>query len=210
MNNLLAGLRRYQTEIRPRYEGIFATLASTQKPHTLVVTCSDSRVDPNLLASAGPGELFVVRNVANLVPPFADDGDASAGAAVGYAVSVLGVRDVVVCGHSSCGGANALLAPPPSDPFLRRWLADARDVVDTLAETGPLDPSRPLGDCVSQLCTLRQLENLRTHPSVRDALERNELRLHAWWFDIAKSEVLAYSAKEHRYVKAIEALERAA
>jgi carbonic anhydrase len=149
-----------------------------------------------------------VRNIANLVPAYSDDGDSSVGAAIAYAVSVLHVRDIVVCGHSSCGGANALLAPPHADPSVRRWLEPARSTVQVLEANGPLDPSRPVGDAVSQLSTLRQLDNLRTHPSVRDALERGELNLHAWWFDIPTGEVLAYSPNESRYVTAIDELER--
>jgi carbonic anhydrase len=203
---LLEGLRRYDSDVRPRYRDVFATLAYGQSPHTLFITCADSRVVPNLIASAEPGEIFIVKNVANLVPAFSEDGDASVGAAVAYAVGVLHVRDIVVCGHSSCGGANALLAPPHADSSVRRWLEPARSVVEELATRGPLDPSRALGDAVSQLCTLRQLDNLRTHPSARDASERGELRLHAWWFDIPTGQVLAYSNDERRYVNAIDEL----
>jgi carbonic anhydrase len=204
---LLQGLRRYESDLRPRYQDVFATLASGQSPHALVITCADSRVVPNLIASADPGEIFTVRNIANLVPTFSDDGDSSVGAAIAYAVSVLGVRDIVVCGHSSCGGANALLAPPHADPSVRRWLEPARAIVDELATRGPFDASRTLGDSVSQLSTLRQLDNLRTHPSVREASERGELGLHAWWFDIPTGQVLAYSKAEGRYVTAIDVLE---
>lgn len=205
---LLQGLRRYQSDLRPRYQDVFATLAAGQTPHALVITCADSRVMPNLIASADPGEIFTVRNIANLVPEFSHDGDSSVGAAIAYAVTVLGVKDIVVCGHSSCGGANALLAPPHSDPSVRRWLEPARPTVDVLASRGPLDPARSTGDNVSQLSTLRQLDNLRTHPSVREGHERGELALHAWWFDIPTGEVLAYSPNEGRYATAIDVLER--
>lgn len=206
---LLRGLRRYESEIRPRYQSAFATLAKGQHPHALVITCADSRVVPNLIASADPGEIFVVQNIANLVPPFREDGDPSVGAAIAYAIDVLGVRDIVVCGHSSCGGANALLAPPHKDPSVRRWLEPARFIVEELEALGPLDATRSIGDSVSQLCTLRQLDNLRTHPAVTDALERSKLALHAWWFDIPTGDVLAYSDHEQRFVTAIAQLERA-
>jgi carbonic anhydrase len=204
---LLQGLRRYESDLRPRYQDVFATLASGQSPHALVITCADSRVVPNLIASADPGEIFTVRNIANLVPTFSEDGDSSVGAAIAYAVGVLHVRDIVVCGHSSCGGANALLAPPHSDPSVRRWLDPARSILDVLESRGPLDPTRSAGDNVSQLSTLRQLDNLRTHPSVRDATLRGEMALHAWWFDIPTGEVLAYSPADGRYVTAIDVLE---
>lgn len=205
---LLQGLRRYQSDLRPRYRDRFATLASGQSPHALIITCADSRVVPNLIASADPGELFTVRNIANLVPVYSEDGDSSVGAAIAYAVSVLHVRDIVVCGHSSCGGANALLAPPHSDPSVRRWLEPARMTVDILESQGPLDPTRPLGDCVSQLSAVHQLGNLLTHPSVRDAVKADELSLHAWWFDIPTGEVLAYAPDQDRFVTAVDQLER--
>lgn len=208
MKRLLDGVRRYQRRIRARYSRRFATLADRQAPLALFVTCADSRVVPNLIASADPGELFVVRNIANLVPPCEEATDASVPAAIAYAVEVLEVADVVVCGHSSCGGMKALLGPPPADPHLARWLDHARPALEVLRTRGPLDPSRPVHDQLSQTSALRQLGHLATYPCVRDRLDRGAIRLHAWWFDIATGTALAYSPTAGRYVPAVEELAR--
>lgn len=207
VKQLLDGLRRYERTDKQRYSKQFASLAAGQSPLALFVTCADSRVVPNLIASADPGELFVVRNIASLVPRH-DAEDPSVPAAVAYAVEVLGVRDVVVCGHSSCGGIKAMMGEPPADPQLRRWLDYARPGFDTWQKRGGFDPSLPDNDQVSQTCTLTQLDNLMTYPSVRARVLRNELRLHSWWFDIAAGSLLAYSRDEGRYVLAVDELTR--
>lgn len=206
MNNLLNGLSRYERSTRRHYAKQFASLAAGQVPHTLFITCADSRVVPNLLASADPGELFVVRNIANLVPPCGDPLDASVQAAVGYAVEQLGVADVVVCGHSGCGGIKALLAGPPADDSLGRWLTHAQPALAGFRTRGPLDTSRSEPDQVSQACALHQLQHLLTYPSVRSRVRAGKLNLHAWWFDIARGEVLAYASEADRYVSASELL----
>ena len=207
VKQLLDGLRRYERTDKQRYSQQFASLAAGQSPLALFVTCADSRVVPNLIASADPGELFVVRNIASLVPRH-DADDPSVPAAVAYAVEVLGVRDIVVCGHSSCGGVKALLGDPPEDPHLRRWLDYARPGLESWRKRGGFDPSLPENDQVSQSCALAQLDNLMTYPSVRTRVLREELRLHAWWFDIAAGSLLAYSREDGRYVAAVDELTR--
>ena len=207
MRSLLEGVKRYETTKRPRYSQRFAALAHGQEPVALFITCSDSRVVPSLVSLANPGELFVVRNVANIVPPCAagEAGDASVASAVWYALEVLQIRDVVVCGHSGCGGIKALLgAPPPFRP-LQQWIAPAARAVATWRERGPLDASFPDFDQVSQISTLQQIENLQTHEHVRARVEAGALRLHAWWFDIPTGRLLAYSKDSQRYVPIMEA-----
>lgn len=210
MKSLLAGLRRYEQKVKPRYAQQFATLADGQAPHTLLITCADSRVVPNLIASADPGELFVVRNVANLVPPPDDEAAPAVGGAIAYAVDVLGVQNIVVCGHSGCGGMKAALADePPPNTHLQRWLGHVRPSVELLRTRGPLDASRPEHDQLGQLCTLRQLGNLEMHESVRSRLSaRANLRIFAFWFDISAATLLAYSPVRGGYVPATEELAR--
>jgi carbonic anhydrase len=207
VKQLLDGLRRYERTTKQRYSQQFASLAAGQSPLALFVTCADSRVVPSLIASADPGELFVVRNIASLGPR-SDADDPSVPAAVSYAVDVLGVRDVVVCGHSSCGGIQALMGEPLADSHLRRWLDHALPGVDSWRARGPLDASRSPNDQVSQSCTLAQLDNLMTYPGVRARVRREELRLHAWWFDIAEGSLLAYSREDGRYVAAVDEMTR--
>lgn len=207
MKNLLEGLSRYERITRSRYSKHFARLADGQVPHTLFITCADSRVVPNLLASAEPGELFVVRNIASLVPPCGDPFDASVQAAVGFAVDNLEVSDIVVCGHSSCGGIKALLAGASSEDVLGRWLAHAQPALNTFRDKGARDDGTPDHDQVSQLCVLHQIQHLMTYPNVRKRVKAGELNLHPWWFEIATGEMLAYSKESGNYVPALNQLE---
>ena len=209
VRTLFEGVKRYEATKRARYSERFAALANGQEPDAMFITCSDSRVVPSLVALADPGELFVVRNVANLVAPSGDveTGDTSAAAAVWYALEVLNIKELVVCGHSGCGGMKALLGPPPPSQVLRRWLAPAARAVETWRENGPLDPYLDDHDQLSQVATLQQIENLETHDCVRARVESGNLRLHAWWFDIPAARLLGYSHREERYVPILAALD---
>lgn len=204
MQRLLDGLLRYEHTKKPGYALRFAKLAHTQSPPVMFLTCSDSRLVPNLFTTSGPGEIFFVRNIANVVPAYDVDGDASVPAAILYGVNVLGVSDIVVCGHSDCGGMKALLAPPPKDPHLRRWLSYAQPAVTSFHERGTGEPSRPQHDQLSQWSVLRQIENLSQYPCVRERLETGAINLHAWWFDIATGSALAYSEADAAFVPAVE------
>ena len=208
MKTLLNGLYLYEQGNRQRYSKQFASLAAGQVPHTLFISCADSRVIPNLLASAQPGELFVIRNIANLVPPCGDPQDASVQAAVAFAVEQLGVSEIVVCGHSSCGGIQALLTRPPSDDSLGKWLQHARPALAAVRAQGPMDHSRSEVDQVSQACALHQLQHLLTYSSVSERVRAGTLNLHAFWFEIASGQMLAYCRNEKRYIPAVEVLEQ--
>ena len=180
---------RYQHEIE-RY----LSLASGQKPTTMIIGCADSRVDPATIFSAGPGELFVVRNVAALVPPYEETGGFhGTSAAVQFAIENLEIKDIVVMGHSYCGGVEAALAAGKDRPvgrFIRPWvelLANRRD--EMLA-----DPNGPIGSDEQQfllesLAVGVSIENLSTFPFVRDALDNGGLRLHGARFSIAAGEL---------------------
>jgi carbonic anhydrase len=188
---LVQGVDRFRLETRPRHAALFRELTAGQSPHTLFVACADSRLSPNLLTSSGPGELFVVRNVGNMIGPFSP-GQATTGAAdVEYAVGVLGVREVVVCGHSSCGAVRALAgggAAGPGLESLREWLR--------VTSAGELFASAEPGASVDGLArsnARQQLENLMTYPVVAAKVRAGELALHAWFFDIGSGEVEAWS-----------------
>ena len=206
MKNLLIGLSKYEQGTRRRYSKHFASLAAGQVPHTLFITCADSRVVPHLLACAEPGELFVIRNIANLVPPCGDPIDASVQAAVGYAVDNLEVTDIVVCGHSSCGGIKALMAGPQTEDSLGRWLGHAQPALAAFRAGETVDASLPEADQLSQLSALRQLQHLLTYPSVRRRVRAHKLNLHAFWFDIGCGQMLAYQSEANRFVPAVEVL----
>jgi carbonic anhydrase len=198
VRKLLQGIVEYRERMLPRYAEKFRDLANRQCPDTLFITCSDSRVVPDLLASTDPGDLFVVRNVGNLISPSTADGvstgDLSEASAIEYAVLVLQVADVVVCGHSSCGAMAAVLAAKGVEGAanLGKWLHHASTARFRLDNEGPLCASLPPGDQLSQLNVLVQLEHLMTYPVVRERVAAGKLHLSGLWFDIGKGEVSVY------------------
>ncbi|HEX8821528.1 MAG TPA: carbonic anhydrase [Archangium sp.] len=207
MKKLVKGLLDFQRHGLPAYRATFARLANGQTPDCLFITCADSRVVPNLLVSTDPGDLFVMRNVGNMVSPSDATGqsvaDWSEAAAVEFALLHLPVEDVVVCGHSSCGAMKALLAGNVRDeraPNLGNWLDLGRAALQTLERGGPVGEGLPPADRLSQLNVLQQMEHLRTYPLVRERLAAGTLRLHGWWFDIRHAQVLVYRPDRERFV----------
>jgi carbonic anhydrase len=192
MDRLIEGYRRFRATEWPDRRALFEQLAAHgQHPRALVVACSDSRVDPTMVFGAGPGELFVVRNVANLVPPFAPDAAYhGTSAALEFGVRALEVRDVIVMGHAMCGGIHALLhgAPNPSYHFVGGWIAMAEAARARVLANTPLEEAQRA--CEYEAVRL-SLENLRTFPWVRDALREHKLALHGTFFDI-RSGILEY------------------
>jgi carbonic anhydrase len=194
---LVHGVERFRHEKRERYGDLFDRLAHGQQPHTLFITCSDSRITPNLITSTDPGELFIVRNVGNLVPPASSPLSAAVGSAIEYAVGVLGVTEVIVCGHSGCGAMKALLNPAPEgQPELKevgRWLEEAHPLVERL-EPG----STP--EEAAKVNARLQVRNALSYPLLRRKVESGELRLHVWYYDVPSSELLEWDEPSGQYV----------
>ncbi|MEU8958529.1 SulP family inorganic anion transporter [Streptomyces sp. NPDC048518] len=197
-HQLASGISAFQRNTAPHVRGELARLAREgQQPAQLFLTCADSRVVTSMITSSGPGDLFVVRNVGNLVPlPGAESGDDSVGAAIEYAVDVLKVRSITVCGHSGCGAMQALLATPPGGPQtpLKRWL---RHGLPSLERMGAQDKAwarlagRAPADAVEQLCltnVVQQLEHLKAHESVARRLAENDLELHGMYFHVGEAQ----------------------
>lgn len=184
-NALLTGYQRFRRQRWPQEHAEYEALASGQKPHTLVVACSDSRADPALIFDAAPGELFVIRNVANLVPPYQPDGRLhGVSAALEFGVRVLEVRRVVVMGHAFCGGVNAMLngAPQGCEDFVAPWVNQAGPHVRRCVETVPADQvERAAEESVVRL----SLENLRTFPWIAEREAAGLLTLSGLHFGIA-------------------------
>jgi carbonic anhydrase len=185
MDRLLNGYRRFRRDRWPERRRQFETLADTgQRPRALVVSCADSRVDPGMIFDAGPGELFIVRNVANLVPPYAPDGDYhGTSAAVEFAIRVLQVPEILVMGHALCGGVRALLegAPAEGSDFIAPWIGLAAAARErALARTDILD--RQL--CCEQETIRLSLDNLSTFPWIASRVAAGTLRLSGAHFDI--------------------------
>jgi carbonic anhydrase len=205
MRKLIKGIVDFRERLLPGYAERFRALAQGQAPDALLVTCSDSRVVPDLLASTDPGDLFIMRNVGNLVPPAtaegASTGDLSEASAIEYSILVLKVRNVVVCGHSECGAMKAALArkPMPETPNLAKWLHHATSAVFRLDQEGPLDSRRNRYDQLAQLNVLVQLEHLASYPIVRQRIADGTLHLSGWWFDIARGDVWAYDRESRAF-----------
>jgi len=206
MKKLIKGLLDFQRHTLPPYRATFARLAKGQFPDCLFITCADSRVVPNLLVSMDPGDLFVVRNVGNMVPPGDETGqsmsDRSEAAAVEYALLHLPVTDVVVCGHSGCGAMKALLAgyDNPNAPNLGAWLDLGRGALQSFTRTQTLGAGLEPADRLSQLNVLEQIKHLDSYPLVRERVASGKLRLHGWWFDIGNARVNAYRPRHERFV----------
>jgi carbonic anhydrase len=189
---LKEGIRRFRMEVYPEHEEIYRKAASEpQRPHALFVTCADSRIDPELITQSGPGELFVTRNIGNMVPAYGEMlGGVSA--VIEYAVTWLKVRHVVVCGHSDCGAMKGLLHPEALTkmPTVQRWLRNA-DAALSVANSLAEHDEEP-GELMRRLTeenVLLQLQHLRTHPSVAGAMAREELTISGWVYDIGRGEV---------------------
>jgi len=205
MRKLIMGIVDFRETMLPQYARRFRELASAQAPDALFITCSDSRVVPDLLASTHPGDLFTMRNVGNLVPPATAEGistgDLSEASAIEYAVLALKVANIVVCGHSECGAMKAMLARNPrlKAPNLDKWLAHANTAAFRLEHEGPLDPRMKPHDQLSQLNVLVQLEHLMTYPIVRAQAAAGALVLSGWWFDIASGNMFAYQRESRSF-----------
>ena len=184
---LVEGLRRFRREYFPWFREHYQRLvAEGQQPSTLFVGCADSRVVPDLLTSSLPGDLFVIRNVGNLVPPFEpDEGYHGTSAGIEFATLVLGVKDIVVCGHSDCGTIRALFDPLVAQaPHITRWLELARPAVASPEKT-PANLRK-----TEMRSVVLQLERLLSFPMVRERVERGDLCLHGWYYVIETGQVL--------------------
>lgn len=191
LEQLKNGVRRFRTETFPS----FAEAANEpQRPHTLFITCADSRIDPNALTATGPGEVFVTRNIGNMIPAYGEMlGGVSA--VIEFAVAGLGVRHVVICGHTDCGAMKALLDPPSTAkmPSVRNWLTNAQTalaVSKTLHEHDIASHAgRPLAETLTEQNVLLQIQHLRTHPSVATALTLGNLTISGWIYDVTTGNV---------------------
>jgi carbonic anhydrase len=200
-------LRRHD-EVRRRYakserEFLLRLASVGQSPSALYIGCADSRVVPELLTASAPGDLFVVRNVANLVPPLAH-ADASVGAALEYAIGHLHVEHLVVCGHYGCGGVRAAidgLDQAAAFPSLAEWLGGASTAVERVQAETHADANALWRRAVEEN-VLVQLENLLSFPVVEDALGRERLELHGWVYDLYALEVAVYDVSIDRFVRA--------
>jgi len=196
----IAGFERFQARYFREERGLFSRLRQGQQPRALVISCCDSRVDPAVLTGADPGDLFVVRNVANLVPPYRDDAEAPGiRSAIEFAVKTLEVEHIIVLGHSSCGGIEALMAGEGVTQhhyeFIGAWVSIARRAREQVLRELPQKPPELQARACEQAAILVSLDNLLSFPWIRERIDNNTLELHGWHFDIDSGDLLAYSAE---------------
>lgn len=204
MIKLVRGVVNFHQNVLPGLRGQFAGLAQGRSPDVLMVACSDSRVVPNLFASTDPGDLFVIRNPGNLIPPAGAHGQNPTGdseaAAIEMALGGLKVNDIIVCGHSGCAGIDSLLHDSGATPNLKLWIRHAREARRQWEEGRTFDATLKPQDQLSQLNVMGQIGNLMTYPQVATGVAAGVLRLHGWWFDIATGNVYAFEPEEKRFV----------
>ena len=190
LERLKAGVRQFQAEVHADKAEEYQKAATTpQQPHTLVIACADSRVDVETITSSGPGDVFITRNIGNMVPAYGQMlGGVSA--VIEYAVSALKVRHIVVCGHSDCGAMKALLNPGSTEkmPTVRSWLTNGHAAL-SVATSKVSEDDRQRLHTLTEENVLLQMVHLQTHPSVAGALAREELTISGWLYDIGSGEV---------------------
>ncbi|MCO7553208.1 carbonic anhydrase [Metapseudomonas otitidis] len=192
---LVEGCRRFREQVFPEQRALFQRLARSQAPRTLFITCADSRVAPELITQSAPGDLFVTRNVGNLVPAYGQmNGGVST--AIEYAVLALGVQHIIVCGHSDCGAMKAVLAPETLGPMptVRAWLRHA-EVARSLVERNCTCATHDTLGVLTEENVVAQLDHLRTHPAVAARLAAGQLFIHGWVYDIETAAIRAYDAE---------------
>jgi carbonic anhydrase len=205
MQRLIEGVHKFRSDAFGNYRKLFRKLSQEgQNPHTLFITCSDSRVLAELITQSKPGDLFVVKNVGNIVPPANVRGDTnSTAAAIEFAVETLRVNDIVVCGHSQCGAISALLDIKPvsdSTPHLRDWLKLASPVLETLRKDyAHLHGTSERETAAAEENVLFALDNLHSYSCVQERLMNGSLRLHGWFFKIATAELFAFDPESRQF-----------
>jgi carbonic anhydrase len=191
LEHLKGGVRRFQTEVYPQQAEIFAQSVSIgQRPHTLFMTCADSRIDPIAITSSGPGEIFVTRNIGNMVPTFGEMlGGVSA--VIEFAVSSLKVGHIVICGHTHCGAMQALIQPESvaNLPAVKNWIENAHEALVTTEASNRNKNGESFIDELTEQNVLLQMKHLKTHPSVAKALSTNSITISGWIYRIDTGEI---------------------
>jgi carbonic anhydrase len=195
VGKLFGGISRFQEDIYPKHQELFEKLAIGQRPEALFITCADSRIDPCLLTQTKPGELFICRVIGNIVPPY-PDAIGGVSATIEYAVGVLRVAEVIVCGHTDCGVMRGALNPEAlaEYPNVTAWLRYAN------VERREPEPSAETLLTLAEENVIAQLKNLRSHPAVAARLEVGDLALHGWVYHIGSGIVTAYSEDARKFM----------
>ncbi len=203
MEKLLQGIFEFQQDEFEKHRELFRDLGNKQEPHTLFIGCSDSRVVPNMITRTAPGELFTIRNIANIVPPYRKTEEyVATTAAIEYAINVLKVEAIVVCGHSNCGGCNALFLEDnemEEIPHVKKWLELASDIKEKVNAAVPANDLQAREWMAEQLNVVLQLEHLLTYPGVEERLEDGTLSILGWHYIIETGEIYNYNFEKRKF-----------
>ncbi len=200
----LEGFEQFQEKYFAQEDSIFTRLRQGQNPRALVISCCDSRADPGMLLGAGPGDIFVVRNVANLVPPYRNGAEMPGiRADIEFAVKGLNVEQIIILGHSSCGGIRALMdgegLTTHNFEFIGNWVSIASSVRERVLRELADEPAAAQIKACEQGAIELSLANLMTFPWIRERVEAGTLTLHGWYFDIDAGDLLGYSAETSKF-----------
>ncbi|WP_299325543.1 carbonic anhydrase [uncultured Helicobacter sp.] len=200
MKELFDGVIKFQEEDFNDHKELYESLKQKQDPHTLFISCVDSRVVPNLITNTKPGDLFVIRNVGNIVPPYKEsqnlrEGYLATTAAIEYAITILEIQNIIICGHSNCGACEAIYEPPKKldeTPYVKKWLKLLDPVKEKVLALKPASKSKRTW--LTELINIeQQLENLMSYPFVEERFDRGELRVYGWYYIIESGEILNYN-----------------
>jgi len=203
IKRIISGLNNFQENYFKAHRDLFERLSHGQTPEILFITCCDSRIAPNLLTQTLPGELFIIRNLGNIIPPYKTSNN-SEGAGIEYAVQALNIKEIVICGHTLCGSIKGLLKLQSlSDemPLVYDWLKDyGESIRRIIRDNYPEYSGEELLKIATQTNVLNQIANLETYPVIRSRLHAGKLHLHAWVYEIETGEILAYDVNQNQFV----------
>jgi len=206
MQKLIQGLHKFQNEVFSSQIDLFKKLEKGQHPQALFITCSDSRINPNLITQTEPGDLFILRNAGNLIPTYGGQGASGETATIEFALDGLGVKDIIVCGHSHCGAMKGLLQPKIVEnlPAMKAWLQNAETTKRVVFDHYKHLEGDELLMATVEENVLMQIENLKTHPVVATRLSRKEIRLHAWVYKFETGMVFKYDEVSGQFIPLVE------
>jgi carbonic anhydrase len=201
MSKIKSGIVRFKSEVHAQKRDLFEKLSQGQHPEALFITCSDSRIDPNLLVQTEPGELFIIRNAGNIVPPH-NNQTGGVTASIEYAVAVLNVKHIIICGHSGCGAMEGVMNPESvvGLPHVSQWLSFSAAAKQIVLERYPDETEAFLLDRLVEENVLMQRQHIATHPQVAARMATARIEVHAWCYDIGSGEVRAYDEYKKTFV----------
>lgn len=203
MKNIYKALRKFKEKDFSKNQELYESLSDVQTPHTLFIGCSDSRLSPERLLQAYPGEIFHIRNIANIVPPAGQSVKyASTTSAIEYAVEVLGVKNIIVCGHSNCGGCAASIDPPENIadlPYTRIWISQLEKLRQQVDQEMPNADIQMKANYLEKLNVTRQLENLMTFKNIRKRVEAKTLSLNGWHYSIGDGVISVFDSETNKF-----------